>query len=63
MFCSQAKEYLSQKQVPFEDRNITADPSALEKLKKLGYMTTPVLVIDGSVIVGFDQAKIDTALR
>jgi glutaredoxin 3 len=63
MFCSQAKEYLSQKQVPFEDRNITADPSALEELKKLGYMTTPVLVIDGSVIVGFDQAKIDTALR
>jgi glutaredoxin 3 len=62
MFCSQAKEYLSQKQVPFEDRNITADPSALEELKKLGYMTTPVLVIDGSVIVGFDQAKIDTAL-
>jgi glutaredoxin 3 len=63
MFCSQAKEYLSQKQVPFEDRNITANPSALEELKKLGYMTTPVLVIDGSVIVGFDQAKIDTALR
>jgi glutaredoxin 3 len=63
MFCSQAKEYLSQKQVPFEDRNITADPSALEELKKLGYMTTPVLVIDGGVIVGFDQAKIDTALR
>jgi len=63
MFCSQAKEYLSQKQVPFEDRNITADSSALEELKKLGYMTTPVLVIDGSVIVGFDQAKIDTALQ
>ena len=40
-----------------------ADPSALEDLKKLGYMTTPVLVIDGSVIIGFDQAKIDAALR
>jgi len=40
-----------------------ADPSALEDLRKLGYMTTPVLVIDGTVVVGFDQAKIDTALR
>ena len=63
MFCGKAKEYLSQKQVPFEDRDIMADPSALEDLRKLGYMTTPVLVIDGTVVVGFDQAKIDTELQ
>ena len=63
MFCSQAKEYLSQKTIQFEDRDITKDGLALEELKKLGYMTTPVLVIGTSVIVGFDQAKIDVALR
>jgi glutaredoxin 3 len=63
MFCSKAKEYLSQKQVSFEDRDITKHPSAVEELRKLGYMTTPVLMIDGTVIVGFDQAKIDTALQ
>jgi glutaredoxin 3 len=63
MFCSQAKEYLSQKDVKFEDRDITMNPTALEELKKLGYMTTPVLVIGASVIVGFDTAKIDAALR
>jgi glutaredoxin len=38
------------------------DLSALADLKKLGYMTIPVIVIDGSVIVGFDAAKIDQAL-
>jgi hypothetical protein len=27
--------------------------------RKLGYVTTPVIVIDGAVIVGFDSAKID----
>ena len=63
MFCGKAKEYLSQKQVSFEDKDVMADPGALEDLRKLGYMTTPVLVIDGTVIVGFDQAKIDTALQ
>ncbi|HZQ70532.1 MAG TPA: glutaredoxin domain-containing protein [Terriglobales bacterium] len=63
MFCSQAKEYLSQKNIQFEDKDITKDGLALEELKKLGYMTTPVLVIDASVIVGFDRAKIDVALR
>ena len=39
------------------------DASALEELRNLGYMTTPVLVIDGNVIVGFDQVKIDAALQ
>ena len=39
------------------------DPSALDDLKKLGFMTTPVIVIDGTVIVGFDTDKIDAALR
>ena len=32
-------------------------------LTKLGYMTTPVIVIDGLVIVGFDAKKIDQALH
>ncbi|HKW76275.1 MAG TPA: glutaredoxin domain-containing protein [Terriglobales bacterium] len=63
MFCDQAKEYLSQKGMRFQERDIAQDPSALIDLKKLGYMTTPVIVIDGSVIVGFDQEKIDAALE
>jgi len=63
MFCSQAKEYLSQRNVQFEDRDITRNARALEELKKLGFMTTPVVVIEGSVIVGFDAQKIDAALR
>jgi glutaredoxin 3 len=59
MFCDQAKEYLSQKGIKFRDRDIAQDPGALADLKNLGYMTTPVIVIDGAVIVGFDSAKID----
>ena len=63
MFCNQAKEYLSQKGIEFQERDIAQDPSALADLKKLGYMTTPVIVIDGSVIVGFDVDKIDQLLQ
>ena len=63
MFCNQAKEYLSQKSIEFQERDIAQDPDALADLKKLGYMTTPVIVIDGSVIVGFDADKIEQALR
>jgi glutaredoxin len=61
MFCDQAKEYLSQKGIKFQERDIAQDSGALADLKKLGYMTTPVIVIDGSVIVGFDAEKIDQA--
>ncbi len=63
MFCDQAKEYLSQKGIKFQERDIAQDPGALADLKKLGYMTAPVIVIDGSVIVGFDAEKLDRALQ
>ena len=63
MFCGQVKEYLSQKQVQFDDRDITKDPSAILELQKLGFMTTPVTVVEDKVIVGFDVPKLDAALK
>jgi len=42
MFCSQPKEYLSQKNIQFEDKDITKDGLALEELKKLGYIPPPL---------------------
>ena len=63
MFCDQAKEYLSQKGIEFQERDIAQDPGALADLKMLGYMTTPVIDIDGWVIVGFDAENTDQALK
>ena len=63
MFCGKVKEYLSQRQVQFDDCDITQDPSAIVELQKLGFMTTPVTVVGDKVIVGFDVPKLDDALR
>ncbi len=63
MFCGKVKEFLSQNKVDFTDRNIAADDAALRELEKLGYMTTPVTVIDGEVVVGFDVAKLRNLLQ
>jgi glutaredoxin len=63
MFCGKVKEFLSQNKIDFTDRNIAADETALKELEKLGYMTTPVTVIDGEVVVGFDVAKIRSLLQ
>jgi glutaredoxin len=63
MFCGKVKEYLSQRKIDFEDRDITKDPSAIAELQKLGFMTSPVTVIGDKVIVGFDVPKLDAALK
>jgi len=62
MFCGKVKEFLSQNKIEFVDRNI-ADEAALPELEKLGYMTTPVTVIDGEVVVGFDRDKLQKLLK
>ncbi len=62
MFCVKVKEFLSQNNTDFTDRDVSKDDSALAELEKLGYMTTPVTVIDGEVIVGFNRAKLEELL-
>ena len=44
------------------DKNIQEDHAALEELLKLGYRATPVTVIDGEVVVGFDRGKLERLL-
>ena len=63
MFCAKVKEFLSQNKIEFSDRNVAADETALHELEKLGYMTTPVTVIDGEVVVGFDAPKLGNLLQ
>ncbi len=62
MFCGKVKEFLSQNKIGFTDRNIATDERALTELEKMGYMTTPVTVVDGDVVVGFDRAKLENLL-
>jgi glutaredoxin len=63
MFCGNVKDFLSQNNIAFTDRNIAADETALTELEKLGYMTTPVTVIDGEIVVGFDVPKLRRLLQ
>jgi len=42
----------------FVEKNVRADKAALKELLDLGFQSTPVTVIDGEAIVGFDQIKL-----
>ncbi len=62
MFCKRTKEFLSQKGIEFEERDVSTDDAALEELQKRGLMTTPVTLVDGEAVVGFDQNKLSALL-
>lgn len=62
MFCNRAKEFLRDKGIRFEELDITRDEAALEELKRLGYMTTPVITVDGETVVGFDRERLERLL-
>ena len=57
------KEYLSQKKIAFTDYNVAADrEKAKEMIQKSGQMGVPVIVVDGEIVVGFNQAKLEQLL-
>lgn len=46
----------------YKERDITQDSKALEELERIGVMTTPVTLIDGQAVIGFDQKRMDDLL-
>lgn len=56
------KEFLSQKKVAFTAKDVVEDPQAMEELTKLKVFSTPVTVIDGEVVIGFDKNKLEKLL-
>ena len=62
-WCHRAKEYLSQKGVPYTDHDVAKDGDKAKEMKqKSGQMSVPVIIIDGEVIVGFDQSRLESLL-
>jgi glutaredoxin-like YruB-family protein len=63
VWCTRAKTYLRSRSVQFRNVDVSRDPTAARDLvRRSGQMGVPVIEIDGRPIVGFDQARIDTAL-
>ena len=62
MFCNRVKEFLRKQNVPFADPDITSDDSALAELEKIGVMTTPVTVVDGETVIGYDVNRLKALL-
>ena len=62
-FCKQAKAFMKEKNIAFEEKDVSADQTAMQDmLTRSGQLGVPVIDIDGKIIVGFDQRKLEAAL-
>ncbi|HOX13820.1 MAG TPA: glutaredoxin domain-containing protein [Spirochaetia bacterium] len=63
-YCRLAKDWLRQRNVRFEEYNVAADPRRAEEMvRKSGQMGVPVLDVNGRIILGFNTAEMERALK
>ena len=62
--CTDAKNFLTSRGIPFQERDISANPEFLRILtEELDSRTTPTLVSGEKIIVGFDRAEYELLAR
>jgi len=63
-YCTQAKDFLKESNVEFEDVNVATDRARAEEMvEKSGQMGVPVILIDDEVLIGFDKKKMIDLLK
>lgn len=61
-YCAQTREYLTSQGVQWEERDIETSPQAAAEWKAKGGVGTPLVLINGEQIQGFDKEKLDAEL-
>lgn len=63
-YCGLVKDYLKEKGVEFEEKDVSKDRAAARKMvEKSGQMGVPQVDINGKIIVGFNKEAIDKELK
>jgi glutaredoxin len=61
-YCAKARSYFKERNVQWEERDISASPQAHKEWKEKGGIGTPLILINGRYFQGFDQSGLDAAL-
>jgi glutaredoxin 3 len=62
-FCHMAKDFLTEKNIPFTEHNVATDlEKRQEMMQKSGQMGVPVIYIGDEMIIGFDKPRISQLL-
>ena len=63
-WCHKTREFLKANKIKFKDVDVGEDQKAAKEIiEKSGQQGVPVIDIDGTIIVGFDEAAIRKALK
>jgi glutaredoxin-like YruB-family protein len=62
-WCQEAKTYLKQRGLAYEDVDVGANPAAYEEMQWLsGQRYVPTIVVDGQVLADFDVKQLEAFL-
>ena len=61
-FSEMVRLHLESRGQPYTERDVDTDPAARQEMIDLGSSSTPVTVIDGEPVIGFDEESIDELL-
>ncbi len=63
VYCNMAKSFFKASGFEYKDFNVATDlEKRKEMIDKTGQMGVPVIDIDGTIVVGFDESKIRSSL-
>ena len=62
-WCHKATEFLAERKVKFEARDVDEPANAQEAMAKSGQGGIPVIVVGKDVVIGFDEPKLKALLK
>jgi glutaredoxin-like YruB-family protein len=60
--CFAAKHFFNSREISFEYKDVTKDPEAMRELVELNSRSTPTIVVDDEVMIGFDMDRLEQLL-
>ncbi len=63
VYCKMAKSFFAEHNIAYSEKNVATDDAAREDMiKKSGQLGVPVIDVNGTIIVGFDQRALQKSL-
>lgn len=63
-YCDAAKDYFDENDISFTDYDVSKNrEKAREMIKESGQRGTPVINIDGNIVIGFNKEKIESLVN
>ena len=64
VYCKKAKAFFNEHKVAYSEKDVSNDQGAVDEMvQKSGQMGVPVIDVDGSIIIGFDEQALRETLH